>query len=76
MQAELLSNYDGSLTELLVKEGDYIIRNQILGIIQTNNNSMIPLKSKYEGLVKRIYLEKGNFISEGMILAIVEEKLD
>lgn len=71
MEIELLCPCDGILKEAYFDINEYIISNQSIGVIQTNNNGLSVITSQYDGRIKTVLVEKGEKVAKGMILAII-----
>jgi 2-oxoisovalerate dehydrogenase E2 component (dihydrolipoyl transacylase) len=69
------SVHEGEIGKILVKEGDYIKREQpLLEVLTDKVNTELP--SPYEGYVIKILVKEGDVVSVGTPLIIIGDRLD
>jgi len=63
-KSNIYSDYPGKIVKILVKTGDYVASNQIIGYINRDvvagTFSNYPIKTLISGIVTKIYLEEGD----------------
>jgi pyruvate/2-oxoglutarate dehydrogenase complex dihydrolipoamide acyltransferase (E2) component len=69
------SVHEGEIGKILVKEGDYVKREQpLLEVLTDKVNTELP--SPYEGYVIKILVKEGDVVSVGTPLIIIGDRLD
>ncbi|MEO0225098.1 MAG: biotin/lipoyl-containing protein, partial [candidate division WOR-3 bacterium] len=69
------SVHEGEIGKILVKEGDYVKREQpLLEVLTDKVNTELP--SPYEGYVIKILVKEGDVVSVGTPLIIIGDSLD
>ena len=63
----------GKLTELLIRPGDQVARDQVVGWIQGTENQLVPITSAYAGRVLDVRVSEGSVIQATVPILSLEQ---
>ena len=63
----------GKLTELRIRAGDEVARDQVIGWLQVNDNQTVPITSPYAGRVLDVRVSEGNVIQATVPILSLEQ---
>ncbi|MEB3101530.1 hypothetical protein [Ferviditalea candida] len=72
MEMQIVSPVSGVLEENYMRESEFVILDQSIGIVRAEDDKLSLIQCHYEGRIKKVLVAKGETAAEGMILAIIE----